>query len=357
MADKKRQLEELRKKLSEIDRALLERLEERARASRDIRALLEGEAPALDRSEAEGLDALATASGGVLPEESLRAIFSEIFAVGRALEQPVRVAYLGPEGGFCHAVAQAQFGVGTSFLECATVVEALDEVERGRAVYAVFPFESSVEGLVQPSINALEQTDLVLVAERAMPATYSLMSRTENIADIDKIFATAAAHAACERFLERELAKVSVIDVRSPVVAAEMCADDHGGAALVPEPAGRAQGLGVVRANIGDTADMRFRYGVAGARPASRSGNDTTCLLFSVDDAPGALYDVLRHFAERGINLKKLQSRPVSGQGWDYVFFAEVTGHVTDRAVVTALEAIKRSTKYLRVLGSFATAE
>jgi chorismate mutase/prephenate dehydratase len=357
MADKKRQLDELRTQLGKIDRAILERLEERARASRQIHALLEGEAPSLDRSEAQGLAALVEAASGVLSEDAVRAIFSEIFAVGRALEQPVRVAYLGPEGGFCHAVAEQQFGVGTTYLESATVGDALEEVARGRAVYAVFPFESSVEGLVQPSINALEQTDLVMVAERAMPATYSLMSRTENIADIDKIFATAAAHAACERFLERELAKVTIIDVRSPVVAAQMSAEDHGTAAIVPEPAGRAVGLGVVRANIGDTADMRFRYGVAGVRPASRSGNDTTCLLFSVDDTPGALYDVLRHFAERGTNLKKLQSRPVSGQGWDYVFYAEVSGHITDRAVVTALEAIKRSTKYLRVLGSFATSE
>ena len=98
---------------------------------------------------------------------------------------------------------------------------------------------------------------------------------------------------------------------------------------------------------------MSFRYAIAGARPAIRSGKDTTCLLFSVDDSPGALFDVLRHFAERGVNLKKLQSRPVSGKGWDYVFYVEVSGHVTDRPLVTALEAVKRGTKYLKVLGSF----
>jgi chorismate mutase / prephenate dehydratase len=88
-----------------------------------------------------------------------------------------------------------------------------------------------------------------------------------------------------------------------------------------------------------------------------RSGHDTTCLLFSVDDSPGALFDVLRHFAERGINLKRLQSRPVHGAGWDYLFYVEVSGHITDRAVVTALEAVKRATKYLRVLGSFPSAD
>jgi chorismate mutase/prephenate dehydratase len=96
-----------------------------------------------------------------------------------------------------------------------------------------------------------------------------------------------------------------------------------------------------------------MRFAIASARPAMRSGNDVTCILFSVDDQPGSLFGVLRHFAERGVNLKKLQSRPVSHPSWDYVFYVELGAHVTERPVVTALEAIKRTTKYLKVLGSF----
>jgi chorismate mutase/prephenate dehydratase len=151
------------------------------------------------------------------------------------------------------------------------------------------------------------------------------------------------------------LPRASVIDVRSPLVAAQLAHEDHGSAAIVPESCGRAAELEVARANVGDAPDLRFRYALATLRPASRSGSDTTCLLFSVDNATGALFDVLRHFAERGINLKKLQSTPVRSEGWDYVFYVEVGGHVTDRPVVTALEAVKRSTKYLKVLGSFPT--
>lgn len=349
------ELEEIRAQMDELDRGLLQLLEQRARLSRRVHGLAEGATAPGRADDIEWLRSIEAAASGELPVEEVRAIFRRIRAAGRALEEPVRVAYLGPEGAFCHATARAHFGASGQYSECASVPELLDEVVRGRAVYAVFPFESSVDGLVLSSISALEETDLFMVAERTTAATYDLMSHTANIADIEKVYATALAHAACERIIERELPKVTVIDVRSPIVAAQLAAGDHGSAAIVPSISGREAGLEVVRPNVGDTADMSFRYGIAGGRPASRSGNDTTCLLFSVDDTPGALFDVLRHFAERGVNLKKLQSRPVSGKGWDYVFFVEVSGHVTDRPVVTALEAVKRGTKYLKVLGSFPT--
>jgi len=342
MADK-RELTEIRERIASIDSEILARLEARARLSKDIQSLLEGELSAIDLSEREWLARLESQATGALPPEGLKAIFRQIRAVSRSIEQPVKVSYIGPEGGFCHEMARSYFGSNAAFLECGTPAEAFDEVVRARAVFAVFPFESSIDGLQQPAVTALAQTDLVLVAERAAGAAYSMMSRTGNLADVDKVYATPAAHAACERFLGRELPRASVIDVRSPVVAAQLAYEDHGSAAIVPESCGRAAELELARANVGDTPDLRFRYAVA------------TCLIFSVDDSAGALFDVLRHFAERGISLKKLQSRPVRSEGWDYVFYVEVSGHVTDRPVVTALEAVKRTTKYLKVLGSFPT--
>jgi chorismate mutase/prephenate dehydratase len=353
MSDKSREVAELHERIVTLDREILERLNARARLSREVQTRLEGEPPSMDVGERDWLLELERRSSQDLPVESLRAIFRQIRAEGRALEQPMRVAYIGPEGGFGHLVARGYFGSNAAYAECLSPAEVLDEVVRGRAAFAVFPFESSLEGLAQASITALAQTDMVLVSERVIAAAYHLMSRTGNLGDIDKVYATAAAHAACERFLDRELPRVSVIDVRSPAVAAQLAQEDHGSAAIVPEPCGRAADLHVTRQNVGDASDLRFRYGIASLRPAIRSGQDTTCLLFSVDDSPGALFDVLRHFAERGINLKKLQSRPVQNETWDYAFYVEVTGHVTDRPVVTALEAIKRSTRYLKVLGSF----
>jgi len=348
----RRSTPELRTEIARLDREILERLEARARASKEIRGRAESE-PAPDTTDREALTALTTVASGDLPSESLHAIFLAIRASARALEQSPRVAYLGPEGGFCHVLGHAHFGAGGSFIECPSVREALEEVARGRAACAIFPFESSADGLVQASITALTDTELVIVGARTLPMTFQLMGRAASPADLEKVYTTPGGHAACQRFLDSELPRVSVIDVRSMKVAAELAQEDQTSAALLPEPTGREQSLNVLRENVGDVAEIKMRYAIAAPRPASRSGADVTCLLFSIDDKPGSLFDILRHFAERGINLRRLHSRPAGREPWDYVFYVEIGGHATERSVITALEAIKKSTRYLRVLGSF----
>lgn len=349
--DAKREVIDLREQIAKLDEEIVQRLDARARLSRDIHQRIETD-PSADVNEKEWLDHLISLSSGELPAENLRGILQQIRAAGRGIEQPARVAYLGPEGSFCHHMALGYFGQGATFIEAGSVEDVLEEVVRGRAAYAAFPFESSVEGLMQPAVTALSHTDLVIVAERSLASPQQLMSRATAIADIEKVYATAATRVTCARFLDKELPRASVIDVRSPVVAAALAAEEPHAAAIAPEPSGRSAGLSTLRDNVGDMPDLKLRYCVASQRPASRSGTDVTCLLFSVDDST-ALFDVLKHFAERGINVKKLQSRPVSRETSANVFYVELSGHVTERQVVTALEAVKRSTKYLKVLGSF----
>jgi chorismate mutase/prephenate dehydratase len=340
----------LRDKLAEIDRELVEKLDARARLSKTVGERLRGEAT-VDVGEREWTEGLLSLSSGDMPKESLRAILGQMRAAARQLEQPTTVAYVGPEGNFCHETALAHFGAPAELIMAPGVREALEEVVRGRAAVAVFPYESSVDGLVQPSVTALSETELVVVGERVTSAEYHLMSKVQ-LADVEKVYATALGLAACQRFLDAELPRASVIDVRSPHVAVELAREEARSGALAAERVGRAAGLESRRANVGDAPDLRVRYAFASARPAMKTGSDVTFLLFSVDDAPGSLFGVLRHFAERGINLRKLQSRPTKEGTWDYVFYVELGAHVTDRSVTTALEAIKKTTKYLKVLGS-----
>jgi chorismate mutase/prephenate dehydratase len=351
MADPNREVAELRERIAVLDKQLLDLLESRAKLSREIHARAEG--TSVDVGEREWREKLVATSGGAMPAASLHAILSEIGAAARAIEQPVTVSYVGPEGGFCHHAALGYFGAPANLFASPTVKDALEEVTRGRAACAVFPFESSSDGLVQASVTALAETDLVLVGERVSQATYDLANQSGELAEIEKVYATAMARAACERFLDTELPRASIIDVRSPAVAVELGREEATSAAIVPERTARGAGLKTARANVGDDADVKVRYRIASARPAIRSGNDVTCLLFSVDDAPASLFGVLKHFAERGVNLRKLQSRPVQRGNFDYVFYVELSAHLTERPVVTALEAIKRNTKYLKVLGSF----
>jgi chorismate mutase/prephenate dehydratase len=350
MADERRDPSALRDKLAQIDRELVERLDERARLSKGLASTLGADAT-IDVGERDWLDALVGVSSGDMPKESLRAILGQVRTASRALEQRATIAYIGPEGSFCHEAALEHFGATSVLVATAGAREALEEVVRGRATFAVFPFESSVDGLVQHSVSALAETELMMVGERVTRASYDLMARAE-LGDVEKVYATALGLAACQRFIDAELPRASVIDVRSPVVAADLAREEAGSAALVPAWVGRAAGIESRRANIGDDPDLKLRHAIAAARPAMRTGNDVTCLLFSVDDAPGSLFGVLRHFADKGVNLRKLQSRPVAQGSWDYVFYVELGAHVTDRSVTTALEAMKRTTKYLKVLGS-----
>jgi chorismate mutase/prephenate dehydratase len=178
------------------------------------------------------------------------------------------------------------------------------------------------------------------------------MSKTGSAAEIQKVYVHPTDRAASQKCLA-ELPGAVAVDARSPVLACQLCLEDPGGAAIVPQATGERAGLVVVQLNVSDRADLRVRYGLASTRPSQRSGADTTGLLFAVNDEPGALFDVLKHFAERGINLKTIQTQPMPGENWNRLFYVEVSGHVTDRAVITALEEIKRQTKLLKVLGSF----
>lgn len=355
MQDRRREVQEIRAQIAKLDTELCSRLDARARFSQQIHALLEAE-PVADGSERDWLERIVAASSGDMPAESLRAIFRQVRAAGRAIEQPVRVAVVGPDGGFCHQASREAFGVTAQTTECATVAEAVTEVTRGRVAFAVFPYESSVEGIVQSSLLSLAESDVVLVGERFFAATYDLMSLSEQPSALEKVYMTAIAHAACERFLDQDLPRVTIIDVRSPQVAAELAKESPTSGAIVPERCGREAGLELIRENVGDVPDLKFRYGVAGLRPAPRSGNDISCLLFGADTQLGALYDVLRQFAERGITLKKLHSLPVRRDGLNYYFYVEISGHASDRSVVTALESVKRSARYFKLLGSFPAA-
>lgn len=352
MTQNKAEIARLRDELLGVDVQVLKLLERRTQLSRQLARQLEGEPVAMDGAEAEWLSFLESQSAGELPKESLVAIFRQVLASGRGIEQPVRVAYVGTEGSFGYEVTRGHFGP-SPLLECATAPDALEQVTRGRAGFAVLPFESSVDGLVHPSITALVQTDLVIVAERSLSAAYDLMGHTSAESGVSRVYATPTAHTACEKFIDQKLPEAEIVDVRSPVEAAQLARGNSGAGAIVPQRCGQAAELSVIESNIADAPDQRLRYALVSQRPAPRSGRDITCLLFSVDDQAGALYDVLRHFAERGINMSKLQSRPVKSPSWDYVFYVELDGHVTDRPLVTAIEAVKGSTKYLKVLGSF----
>ncbi len=298
-------------------------------------------------------------AAGELPTEAVREIFREIFSACLALELPVKVAYLGPEGGAAHGAARGRFGASPNLVATDTSAAAIEEVARDRVEFAVVPFETRAEGPVQATVDALIDSELKIVATVEESFGLHLMGKTGNTADVETIYATAADRALCSHFLQSlqsPARRVTVVDAKSPLQACQLAVEDHQSGALAGEVFGAALGLEVTRRNVLDGGDHRIRYAIVGRRPASRTGSDLTAFFFSVDDAPGALLDVLKQFGERGINLVKIHSRPADGTSWGYLFFVEVMGHATDRTLVSAFEEVRRLAKVFRILGSYPSA-
>jgi chorismate mutase / prephenate dehydratase len=353
MSDKKREIEELRRQIATIDAQLLVGLDKRAKAAKALGAHLEpDQPPPLSLHDRPQIESLVARSTGDMPPESLRSIFRQIYAACFGLQSPIVVAYLGPEGGAGFSVARAHFGASASLVVCETARAALEEVSRQRAAFAVLPYETTADGPVVSTISALTMSELRIGLVLDTSPSLHLFSRTGNVKDVEKIYATPGDRALAERSLAA-IAHFSILDVKTPFLACQLAGEDHGAGALASEATGAQMGLEVAYKNVLDRGHDRVRYAIVGPRPSSRSGEDSTAIVFSLADSPGALLDVLRQFAERGINLSKIQSRPVESESWAYLFFLEVVGHTTDRQLVSAFEEVKRLTKFFRVLGSY----
>ena len=353
MSDKRRELDELRAEIAKLDLSVLQQIERRAKVSKKIgearKAL--GQPPAvLDRA---GLEAVLAKATGDMPADGLREIFRQIFATCLSVEQPAAVAFCGLEGAFAHAGARSQFGEAATYIACETVPAALDEVTRQRASYAVVPYETRTDGLMQATIAALTPSDLKIISCFESVVNLQLATKASSVAEIEKVYAIAKDRAHCQRFLANELPGAQIIDVKTPMGACQLAAADPRAAAFAHEVVAAQHGLEILRRNVRDEGDERVRYAIVATRPSSRTGNDLTALIVSVADAPGALHEVLKQFAERGVNLTKIQSRPTPGETWQYLFFIEVQGHPTDRNVVGALEEVRRQCKFFKVLGSY----
>jgi chorismate mutase/prephenate dehydratase len=351
--DQRKRLDELKALLSELDHEILRTIERRARVAQDLAKQRTGTARYAPVADGEHLAALERAVTPPFPAAQVRPIFTAIDAASRLHEVAPRVAFLGAEGGFGWIASHEHFGAAADLVRADTPTAAIEEVARSRADFAVLPYESLQDGPNFPTIHEIAAADLKLVGEHEVTQALVLVNGTGNPGDVEKVYAAPQHHAACVKYLESNHPRAVVLDVRSPVMAWELASENHGAAAIVPRGLIATGDMRVARENVGDEGAVRMRYGVVARTPAPRSGSDATALLFSVRNQPGALHDVLHHFKEKGCNLRRLQSRPIPGEGWEYVFYVEVGGHATDRPLVAALEGVKRDAKMVKIVGSF----
>ncbi|QJA06203.1 prephenate dehydratase [Thermosulfurimonas marina] len=350
-----KELEKLRQEIDQLDRRLLELLHRRFELAKAIGEIKrrEGQGP-LDLSrEREVVRKLLDLNRGAFPEDSLRAVVLEIINACRQAQEPTRVAYLGPEATFSHMAALEFFGHSTEYVPLESVLDVFEEVESERARFGVVPVENSIEGTVSITLDAVSQYRVKVCGEVYVPISHHLLNQTGRKEDIRKVLSHPHALAQCRRWLRKNLPSVAVEEVASTALAARWAAVDPSVAAVASPLAARTYHLQVVAKHIEDYRGNVTRFWVIGKETPSPSGRDKTSLFFSVSDRPGALYAVLRAFAERRINLTKIESRPAKSEPWRYLFFLDCEGHVEDPGLSECLEEVRRHCLHLEWLGSY----
>jgi chorismate mutase/prephenate dehydratase len=360
MSDPRDRFERIRAAMSTADREIVDALEARAKAVRELVAL-RAETPQayfqLPSHEEVLADVRARREeqgARAMPEQAIEPIFREVLGACASIAAPLRVAIPGPDGSLALVVARELFGSLAEIVLVGSVVDALLAVERQEVTSAVVPLETTSDGAISASLFALARGGSRIVAERTIANAYHLYSRTGNASDVEKIYATPVALAACARTIERELPSATVMEVRSAQVAAQLAFSDHGSAAVGASTGEQEQDpLRVVRSHIEEDPSLETRFVVAGRDAPRRTGADRTILALQLPEEPGSLYAALAPFAQRGINLTRLESRRAPGSVAEHTFFLELDGHVSDRAIVAVLDEVGSKSRHLKVLGSY----
>ncbi len=354
-ADPRERLVELRGAIDQVDAELLRLLNERARLALAVGEVKKGQgaafyAPGREEDLVRGLE---EGNSGPFPTSAIRPVWKEIISASLSLEHPLTVAYLGPPATFTHQACLKQFGLSAQYRPVRTIAEVFDVVEKGKAPYGVIPIENTTEGVVSYTLDMFLSSDLKIVAEVMLRVTHNLLNRSGRGGDVVRIYSHPQALAQCRRWLEENFPDTPVFDASSTAQAAKIAAEDPDAAAVAGELAGTLYGLETVEARIEDHPNNYTRFLVIGREIPDRTGRDKTSVLFAVRDEPGALYRMLQAFHENGVNLTKIESRPMKQKAWEYVFFVDCDGHVVDTEVGRALDGLRSRCLFVKVLGSY----
>ncbi len=348
----------LRASIDTLDEKIVQLLKERIEISRRIGEEKRRTGTAvLDASREEEVYARLTALWGDQPSDYLRSIYREIIGVSRAVQAPVRVAYLGPPASFTYEAALVKFSRHGSFLSAQGIDDVFEAVARREADFGVVPVENSTEGIVSLTLDRFIETPLKITGEVFLRITFDLMNKSGKIEDIQKVLSHPQGLAQTRRWLGHNLPKAERVEMSSNSEAALMASRDPAVAAVAGEEAGKFYDLCAVRHDIGDMTNNYTRFLVIAHRHPGPTGNDKTSLLFTVKDRPGILNKVLAPFAAKGISLTKIESRPSRRELWDYVFFLDLVGHIEDPKVKAAVKKTEKYTTSMKLLGSYPRGE
>ncbi len=345
----------LRQKIDGVDEQILRLLNERSEIVLEVGKMKsEARSNFYDpKRESEIIDRLVSKNPGPFPEYAISPVFHEVISACRSLEVKLDVVYLGPEATNTHVACLEHFGSSIRALPREGIPDIFESVQKGEATYGVVPIENSTEGTVSRTLDMFIESEVQIGGEIMMRISHDLLSLDGRPEGISKIYSHPQALGQCRKWLRKNYPSVPLVETSSTAKAAQMAAEDPSAGAIASPLAARLYGLRVVKSQVEDYFHNYTRFLVLGRQCAERTGKDKTSILISISHAPGALYRVLKNFSERGINLTKIESRPVRDRAWEYVFFIDFEGHQRDEPITGLLKELKESTLFLRFLGSY----
>ncbi len=351
-------LEELRQSIDQIDEQVVALLNRRAELVIEIGKLKRQNSSSIyvPSRETEVFRRAVEASKGPLPASAVRAIFREIMSACIALEEPLTVAYLGPQTTFTHLAAQAKFGSSVDYLPHRDIVGIFRSVASGAADLGVVPVENSIDGGVSDTLDAFMGYSLEICSELLMEIHHCLMAPSHETV-VERIYSKPQVFAQCGRWLAEHYPEADLISVGSTARACEVVREEPNAAAIAHSAAAATYGLVVLHKNIEDIAQNVTRFVVLGRESCAPTGRDKTSVVLSVAHRAGALHEALEPFRNHGINLTRIESRPSKRNPWEYYFFIDFEGHREDEAVRRALEQVHEACIYLQILGSYPVAD
>ena len=358
-ASPKVDLAEVRRRIDTIDEQLHALLNERARYAQQVGISKHAAGHTVDfyrpEREAEVLRMALARNKGPLRDEEILRLFREIMSACLAQQEPLKVAFLGPEGTFTQQAVLKHFGHSVRALALPAIEDVFHEVEAGNADFGVVPIENSTEGTVNHTLDRFLVSPLSICGEVELRIHQYLMGRMTSLEHVRRICSHQQSLAQCRQWLDEHLPEVERIPVSSNAEGARRSRDEQGTAAIGPQAAAEVYGLGVLVAEIEDRPDNTTRFLVVGNKTFRPSGVDKTTLLVSTGhtDASGTLYKLLEPLARETVSMTRIESRPSRRRKWDYVFFIDIEGHREDPPVARALKELESRASLFRVLGSY----
>ncbi len=343
-----------RRQIDELDAEIVKLLNARARVVVEIGdTKRETDAAVYDPDrEQRVLRRIAELNDGPLLQGTLKAIYRELMSGSLALEKPLRVGFLGPEGSFSHQAAMRKFGASIEYEPLADIHAVFEEVERKHCQLGLVPVENTTGGDVVDTLDCFIDSHVVVIAEVMAEVHHNLLANCK-LEEITAIASKPEVFAQCRQWLSSQGRRDNFINVASSARAVQMAAAEKGLAAIGSTLAAELYGVGVIFTNIEDNPNNRTRFFVIGTTSADASGRDKTAMMFTTSHKSGALAEALSAFSKFGVNLSNIASRPSRRREWEYYFFIEAEGHVQDDNVAKAIEAAREHCGEMHILGSF----